>query len=145
MDLFHDSLVRRCSCWPLLSPRNFFSCLENPVSQHFPPIRKENNGPKVLAWSLTSHTFPGKLSGSRQSSRKYLLIRTIFCRIVSSELVTRLPRSERQPLSDARRRPRGWRLRLQPCGCWLAWRTSVPGQDGWLGRFRRLTSNSVCF
>ena len=46
----------------------------------------------------------------------------------SSERALQLLRSELQPPSAWRRRPSGWRLALQPCGCWLAWHTTVRGQ-----------------
>ena len=32
------------------------------------------------------------------------------------------------PLLGGRRRLNGWRRGLQPCGCWLVWRTSARGQ-----------------
>src|SRR6202043_775728 len=46
----------------------------------------------------------------------------------STERAMQLLRSELQPPSAWRRRPRGWHLRLRPCGCWLVWHTTVPGR-----------------
>src|SRR5882762_2398235 len=40
-----------------------------------------------------------------------------------------LLRSELQPPLGGRRRLSDWRLRLQVCGCWLVWHTTVRDRD----------------
>src|SRR5439155_16987677 len=47
----------------------------------------------------------------------------------STEPAMRLLRSKLQLPSAWRRRPSDWRLRLQPCGCWLVRHTTVRGLD----------------
>jgi ribosomal protein L37AE/L43A len=49
-------------------------------------------------------------------------------RRLTSASAERRPRSSQRPPWDARRRLRGWRRRLRPCGYELAWRTIVQGQ-----------------
>src|ERR1700730_3054687 len=56
------------------------------------------------------------------------VLRSMFGSLLrSTGRLTQLLRSEPQLPSAWKRRPRDWRLRLRPLGCWLVPRTTVRG------------------
>src|SRR5436853_6140551 len=98
-------------------------------------------------WQFSTKTchFYLSVSGYASLSNQSVLTSSNLFTPPSTEPAMRRLRSKLQLPSAWRRRPSDWRLRLQPCGCWLVRHTTVRGLARWFYLLLLPTSSLVCF